>query len=126
MLLLLLLLPVLSHASGGLTPTAFPNGAWGGNATITAPVPNLNSTTLASIGGASLGADQVFSVEVRGSFTPPAALVAKGRRLQLSCEVNNLEAFVWLDDHVIWCVLILLSEPLHTVLVVVRCELLPA
>jgi hypothetical protein len=110
-MLLLLLLPVLSHASGGLTLTAFPNGAWGGNATITETVPNIDTSTLASVGGGALGAEAVFSVEIRGSFTPPAALVAKGHRLQLSCEIDNLEAFVWLDDHVIWYVPIGIAVP---------------
>eukprot|EP00937_MAST-01D_sp_MAST-1D-sp2_P003752 g3752.t1 len=89
----LLLFCLFGYARGGLLLEAYPNGAWGGTASLNATVAALDNATLAS--QPALGAADVFSVEVRGSLTPPAG------RVRLECSIAHGSAFVWLDDHVV-------------------------
>ena len=82
-------------AVAGLTMTTWKNGAAGGNGTVST-VTGLDSTTLSFASAAD-----VFSVEIRGTFTPPLAQVSAGKRIELSCEITNGNGYIWLDDHVI-------------------------
>jgi len=70
-----------------LTMMSWPNGAAGG-AAATSTVAALDNATLASY-----KPSDIFSVEIRGEFTPPAKLVSGGARLELSCEILNGNAF---------------------------------
>jgi hypothetical protein len=85
------------RAEAGLAVKLYPNAAWGGNATATKTIALLDSTAL----DFATAAGGPFSVEITGTFSPPAELVSNGKQVQLSCEILNGAGFLWLDDHVI-------------------------
>ena len=82
-------------AGKGLNLVLYPNAAWGGAATMNKTITSLDVTTLEFAGSAP------FSVEITGTFSPPASMVGGGKQVQLSCEIKNGAGFLWLDDHVI-------------------------
>ena len=94
-----LLSSALALCSADLTLLAYPNGAWGGAATQHTLAHGLTNGTLPALAG--MGAADIFSLEVRGTLTPPTVLVTGGATLRLSCDIANGNAFVWLDDHVV-------------------------
>eukprot|EP01052_Picozoa_sp_SAG31_P002131 SAG31_NODE_72_length_27821_cov_26.870572_7_plen_604_part_00 len=82
-------------AAPGLQMTVWNNGAWGGEGAAQI-VSGIDNATFAFASDA-----EVFSAELRGTFTPPLDAVRAGRRLELSCIFVNGNGYLWLDDHVI-------------------------